>query len=315
MLLFDPTEPFALLDAVSTSFVHRFLHAKVEKNDRFAGFFLDDEDAPKPFVIDEAGSTIAEDAAASPSPGRKLIAVVPLWGTLSPDGRYYGTSTKEFAKQVASFVNNDQIGAIVLKIDSPGGTVTGTMEAADSIRALRGTKTIVASVDSMMASAAAWIGTTAKEVAITPSGEAGSIGVINMYFDQSKLYEDYGIKVDVLRTPALKARFTGVEPLTEGMRATLTQRLDQAYDQFKRAMSENRGIAISAVESKFGGGEMLSAKEALASGLVDRIATFDEVLRGLFAKMERSSKSQSLSRSKQKAAEQSVDMIIESATV
>lgn len=290
MLLFDPTEPFALLDAASTSFIDKLIGRNSPGTDRFAGFFRDEDRKPKPFLIDEAGATISEEAAASPSPGRKLVAVVPLWGTLSPDGRYYGTSTKEFAKQVTAFANNDQIGAIVLKIDSPGGTVTGTMEAGDAIRALRGTKPIVASVDSMMASAATWIGTAAKDVAITPSGEAGSIGVINMYFDTSKAWADYGIKIDVLRTPAMKARFTGFEPLTEGMKATLTQRLDQAYDHFKRAMAENRGVPISSVESKFGGGEMMLAKESVSSGLVDRIATFDEVLSGLFSKMERQSK-------------------------
>lgn len=290
MLLFDPTEPFALLDSAAVSFIDRLLGKTVKGEDRYSSFFKDEDSKPKPFLIDEVGATISEDAAASPSPGRKLIAVVPLWGTLSPDGRYYGTSTKEFAKQVTAYANNEQIGAIVLKIDSPGGTVTGTVEAADAIRALRGTKPIVASVDSMMASAASWIGTTAKEVAITPSGEAGSIGVINIYADYSKAYESFGVKIDVMRTPEKKARFSGVEPLTEEMRATIVGRLDNAYDQFKRAMAENRGVAISSVEGKFGGGEMLNAKESLSAGLVDRIATFDEVLNSTFSKVERQSK-------------------------
>lgn len=294
MFLFDPTEPFALLDTVSASFVSMILGKNPATSDRFAGYFRDDREKPKPFLVDESGKILsAENTAEGTSPGRKLIAVVPLTGTLSPDGRYWGTSTKQFVKQVTGFANDSQIGAIVLRVDSPGGTAVGNMEAGEAIRALRGTKPIVTSVDSLMASAATWIGTAASEVSVTPSGEAGSIGVISMYADFSKAYEEYGIKIDVMRIPALKARFSGVEPLTEEMRATLKSRLDECYSQFKRAMADNRNVRVDTIESKFGGGEMLLAKEALEAGLVDRIESYDQLLNRLFLKMERKSNSSS----------------------
>ena len=304
MLLFDPTEPFALLDAAAASFISRIFGREFSNKEKFAGFFGGEDHSPKSFVIDESGNEVLLSAASgASSPGRKLVAVVPLWGALSPDGRYWGTATKDFAKQVAGFMNNAQIGAVVIKIDSPGGTVTGTMEAADAIRSFRGSaKPIVASVDSMMASAATWIGTAASDVAITPSGEAGSIGVISMYADASKAWEEMGIKIDVMRTPARKARFTGVEPLSDEMRATMTSRLDEAYSQFKQAMAQNREISPANVESKFGGGEMLNAKEALDAGLVNRIATFDQVLERMFVKMEKKAASSKAMEAKAKCA-------------
>jgi len=69
-----------------------------------------------------------------------------------------------------------------------------------------------------------------------------------------------------------------VEPLTEEMRNLVMQRIGESYDSFRAAMAKNRGIRVDQVEKKFGGGEMLSAQEAVEAGLVDGIATLDEVL-------------------------------------
>jgi signal peptide peptidase SppA len=175
---------------------------------------------------------------------------------------------------------NQKVHTIVLDIRSPGGTVMGTPEAADAVRAVRdgGNTRIVSVANGMMASAATWIGTAAEKVYVTPSGEAGSIGVISVYEDWSKAYEAAGIKLDVMRVPDRKARFTGVEPLTDEMRNLVMQRISESYDSFRAAMAKNRGIRVDQVEKRFGGGEMLSAQEAVDAGLVDGIATLDEVL-------------------------------------
>lgn len=130
----------------------------------------------------------------------------------------------------------------------------------------------------MMASAALWIGAASSELIVTPSGDVGSIGVISMYADLSKAYESMGVKIDVMRVPSKKARFSGVEPMTEDMRKTVEDRSEASYTAFKRAMADNRGIRIDSVEGKFGGGEMMSAKDALEAGLVDGIATLDETI-------------------------------------
>jgi ClpP class serine protease len=136
----------------------------------------------------------------------------------------------------------------------------------------------VAIANGMMASAALWIGAAASELIVTPSGEIGSIGVISMYADQSGLLEKMGVKVDVMRTPNKKARFTGIEPMSDEMKAFVQERINVSYEKFKRSMATNRGIRIDQVESKFGGGEMLRAEDAMAAGLVDRIATFDQTV-------------------------------------
>jgi capsid assembly protease len=233
---------------------------------------------PKPLAwfSAETGEQYAADV---PSSHSNLIAVVPVYGMLTPDGRY-GASLDGLARTVTALDNNPNVSKILLNVTSPGGTVTGTPEASEAIRRVRdnGNTPIVALANGMMASGALWVGAAASEIVITPSGEIGSIGVISMYADVSKAYEAMGVKVDVMRIPNKKARFSGVEPMTEEMRRHVETRIAESYERFKRAMATNRGIRIDQVEAKFGGGEMLNAERAVEAGLADRIGTLEQTL-------------------------------------
>jgi signal peptide peptidase SppA len=262
---FDAMQPMALLPEYVSTFISRM---------RGAG---DRESLPQLSFLDEHGSEVA--ATATSTTGN-MLAVVPLWGTLSPDGEYYGTSLDDFSRVITSLDANPNVSKILINVKSPGGTVTGTQEASDAVRRVRdaGNTQIVAIANGMMASAALWIGAAASELIVTPSGEIGSIGVISMYADQSGFLEKMGVKVDVMRTPDKKARFTGIEPMSDEMKAFVQERINVSYEKFKRSMATNRGIRIDQVESKFGGGEMLRAEDALSAGLVDRIATFDQTV-------------------------------------
>jgi signal peptide peptidase SppA len=263
---FDPMEPMALMPEHVSSLLSRLRgqSALLEPPKELA---LLDEDCQ-------------EVAASSSATTGNMLAVVPLWGVLSPSGDYGGTSLDSFARMMATLDANPNVSKILLNVTSPGGTVTGTPEAADAVRAVRdrGNTQIVAIANGMMASAAVWIGAAASEVVVTPSGEVGSIGVISMYADESAFLEKIGVKVDIMRTPDKKARFSGLEPMTDEMRAFVQERIGASYEKFKRAMATNRGIRIDQVEGKFGGGEMMRAEEAVAAGLADRVATVDQTI-------------------------------------
>jgi len=262
---FDPNEPMALLPDAMTQIVGE-IQGKLPKTEA---------KIPPAFSIDAAGGRQSD-------PTQGMIAVVPLWGVLTPSGDDwgYGTSLDDFTRLMGQLDRNENVSTIVLNVRSPGGTVVGTPEASAAVRAVRdgGRTKIVAVANGMMASAALWVGSSASELIVTPSGEVGSIGVISMYADLSKAYESMGVKIDVMRVPAKKARFSGVEPMTAEMRQTVEDRLETSYKKFKRSMADNRGIRIDSVESKFGGGEMMTAQDALEAGLVDGIATLDETI-------------------------------------
>ena len=119
------------------------------------------------------------------------IAVLPLHGPIAQRMNLMtqvsgGTSTEIFGNQLRAAVAEPGIKAIVIDVDSPGGTVHGVPELAAEMLALRGRKPIVAVANSLMASAAYWLGAMADEVVVTPSAVVGSIGVVAPHIDTSK---------------------------------------------------------------------------------------------------------------------------------
>lgn len=213
-----------------------------------------------------------------------LTAVVPLMGVITRHGyatwggRVAGTS--QLARHLTMLDADPAIGSIVLNVNSPGGSVYGTEELASVLAGIRDRgQTHTSSVaDPLMASAATWIGTAVDEVAAIPSADVGSIGVISMYSDYSAYLEKMGVKVDVIRTPDKKARFTGIEAMTDDMRETITTRNEAAYSRFVAAMARNRRVSEDDVKAKFGGGEVMNASEAVTAGMIDRVATLDQVI-------------------------------------
>jgi signal peptide peptidase SppA len=226
----------------------------------------------------EHGEVAADQSGSMPR--GSMVAVVPLVNVVTRHGYWGAAGTLQLGRMLQQLDADPAVGSIVLSVNSPGGSVYGTTELASIVRGIRsrGQTRTVAVVDPLMASAATWIGTAADKVYAIESADVGSIGVLNSYADLSKYYEDMGIKIDVLRTPDKKARFSGVEPMTDAMRETMQARIDEAYQSFLGAMAENRGVTTSHVETRFGGGEVMGAKDAVAAGLIDGIASLDDTV-------------------------------------
>lgn len=211
------------------------------------------------------------------------IAVLPLMGTISHrmnllSASSGGTSVEQFTKDFRALVNDPSVAAIVLQIDSPGGSVDGVPELADEIYQARGTKPISAVADTMAASAAYWIGSAADELAITPSGEVGSIGVIAAHEDLSGMYDLMGVKTSLITAGKYKGENNPFEPLSDEGRAAIQARVDDAYGMFTKAVARNRGVPLASVRDGFGQGRLVSPRDAVTQGMADRIATIDQVI-------------------------------------
>lgn len=189
-----------------------------------------------------------------------------------------GTSTEKLTKDFRSAVNDPSIKAIVLNIDSPGGTVFGVQELADEIYSARANKHVVAVSNSMAASAAYWIGSAADEFVVTPSGQVGSIGVYTMHQDLSKLYEEMGINTTFIQAGKYKTEGNSLQPLSDEARASMQDDVNFYYDAFVGAVAKGRGVTSSVVKNTYGQGRMLNSRDAKAAGMVDRVDTLDGVL-------------------------------------
>jgi capsid assembly protease len=226
----------------------------------------------------------AEQLPAAAAQAQEFVAVLPLFGSIMQHASFEtdfsgGTSTEQWQKQLRKLAGMAHVKSIVVETHSPGGQVIGTQETADLVRAVRDSgKRIVAIANSMMASAATWIATAAKEVYVTPGGEVGSIGVLTIHFDYSKWFETAGIKPTILTTSRKKIEGNEYEPLDDEARASIENDLAVIYERFVKAMAANRGVNTKKVESDFGGGGMLFAADAKKAGLVDGVMTMAELL-------------------------------------
>lgn len=236
------------------------------------------------FSRDEIQARIGFPLADKPQPTiTNGVAVLPIHGVMAPRMNIMaevsgGTSTQEVSKWFQAAVNDPKVSAIVLDIDSPGGTATGNEELAQMIRDARGKKPIKAVATSMMASAAYYVGSAADEVIASPSAEVGSIGTYMIHGESSRADENAGVKYTVVKAGDNKAVGNDVEPLGSHGRAVLQERVNAVNDQFVNAVAANRRMTVEAVNESFGQGKVFLAEKARQIGMVDRVATLSQVV-------------------------------------
>lgn len=238
------------------------------------------------FTAEEIQARIGDGSPAPSASTRGAIAVIPLRGVIAHrmgtmEESSGGMSAERFAKMVNQAAADDAIGSIVLDVDSPGGTVAGLTEAADAVFQARQRKPVLAIANATMASAAYWIASQATNIAAIPSAmdnSIGSIGVFSVHQDMSAALEKQGVKVTLIKSGEHKAEGNPFEPLSDDVKANIQASVDAAKDVFVRTVARGRGIKPSDVVEQYGDGRAFSAKDALKAGLIDRIATFDDVI-------------------------------------
>lgn len=188
----------------------------------------------------------------------------------------------EWGTNVLNELKNDRtISAAILVFDSPGGSYSGTPELGDAIRSFAKSKPIHAAVQGMCASAAYWLASQATSIAASASSELGSIGVFSCHLDMSRMLDAAGIVPTVARQPVFKAEFLEIQPLTDAAKTFMQEEVDAAYSEFVLAVARGRGTTALKVTEKFGQGRTLGPAAALATGMIDRLQSFDSVLAAL----------------------------------
>ena len=175
-------------------------------------------------------------------------------------------------------MDDPNISSILLVVDSPGGQVSGITELAAQIRSVKNRKRVVAHIDPLGASAAYWLAAQASEIAITPSGMAGSIGIISTHTSVAGSLEKAGIETTMLTAGKYKGEGNPFERLTPTARANMQTLIDAAYTSFVRDIAKGRRTTEADVRKGYGEGRVLDAERALAAGLVDVIEPFEATI-------------------------------------
>lgn len=220
------------------------------------------------------------------------IAIVRLYGPILPraeavtDISAPAALVTKFQAAFRAAASDPAVKAIVLDIDSPGGRADLVPETCAMIRAARNpNRPIIAIANTLMCSAAYWIGCGADEISVTPSGEVGSIGAYVLHEDDSKFLDEVGVKMTFIQEGPRKTEGNPFEPLDDTARAALQRSVRDCYDMFVADVAKGRKVSEKIVradpesaEQHFGGGRYYGAKEAVRLGMADRVETFDQLI-------------------------------------
>ena len=212
------------------------------------------------------------------------VSIIPIHGVIEHRADWLlelfgGTSLDGLRASLRAELADPTVRAIILDIDSPGGTVSGTTELAAEIRAARGgEKPIIAVANTLAASAAYWIASQADEIVATPSAQVGSVGVYAVHQEASRMLDEMGITTTVISAGPHKTEGNEFEPLTDEARAAIQERVDASYAQFLADVAAGRRTTTAEVEAQYGGGRVLTATQARAAGMIDRVATLDATI-------------------------------------
>lgn len=178
---------------------------------------------------------------------------------------------------VRDFVERDDIKAIILRINSPGGEVAPSQEVYRELLKARGHKHIVASLGSVAASGGYYMACAADVIVANPGTMTGSIGVLFKVSNLEELFEKIGIDTVVVKSGRFKDIGSPNREMTEAERALVQDVIDDVHDQFIEAIVDGRGIDESAVR-EVADGRFFSGRQAMEMGLVDELGNFEDAV-------------------------------------
>jgi len=204
------------------------------------------------------------------------VAVVYLYGTIGETvSGFYGTgiTPASVAGQLKRAAADPGIKGVVLRVNSPGGSIAASQEIAAMIRDFE--KPVVVSMGDMAASGGYYISAPAKGIVAQPGTLTGSIGVITQVMNMEGLYEMIGIEVETIRSGRHKDMFG--RTMTPEERDLIQGISDEAYEQFITAIAEGRGLDRAEVR-ELATGELFLGSQAVELGLVDRLGGIEEAI-------------------------------------
>ena len=200
------------------------------------------------------------------------LAFIPMRGTLvhRNGDPWYGTrGYDDIRREFDAAIADPDVAGIVFDIHSGGGMVYGNFELAEHIRKNRDEKPSMSVVNAGAMSGAYSLGSSAKKMVSTPSGDSGSIGVLTMHVDMSKALEKFGVAISLIHAGEHKVDGNPFNPLPDNVRADMQARLDGMWQKFISVVAVNRGMSEQAVRDTQA--RVYQADEAVKIGLVDAV--------------------------------------------
>ena len=176
----------------------------------------------------------------------------------------------ELSRTLRKIRQDPNVKAVVLRVNSPGGSASAAEVIQREVRLIKAAKPIVVSMGSYAASGGYWIAAPADRIFAEATTITGSIGVFGVQFDVQRLAGDFGVTFDSVKTGRFADALTIARPKSAEELAVLQRMVDWIYGEFVAKVAEGRGLSAAQVE-EVAQGRVWSGREALARGLVDEV--------------------------------------------
>jgi len=204
------------------------------------------------------------------------IGIVEAKGTIG-DAAPAGVDSDKVVKLLKKYERDDDVKAIVLRVDSPGGAVAPSQEIHDAIKRIKARKKVVVSMGGLAASGGYYISAPADRIFAEPGTLTGSIGVIFMHFNVRGLLEWAKVEETTLKSGKYKDTLSPFRPIHETDREEIQSISDDVYGQFVQAVAQGRGLPEARVR-EIAEGRIYTGKRAKELKLVDELGGLDDAI-------------------------------------
>jgi len=211
---------------------------------------------------------------------QKAIALIDIQGTMTKRGSSLSDAgaTVLIRQAVRQAAADPDVGAILLRIDSPGGTAAGTGDLARAVADANKVKPVYAFIEDLGASAAYWVASQADKVfANTPDALVGSIGTYTALYDTSMAAAQQGVRAVVIRSGKFKGTGVPGTEIDQEQQQMLQQIVDETQAEFSAAIAAGRNLSTERV-AELADGRIHTATVAKTLGLIDAIQSFDATI-------------------------------------
>ena len=210
-------------------------------------------------------------------PGRNNVAIIYADGEIVEGNGYDGIAGDRFVKVIDDVRKNPTVKAVVLRVNSPGGSVSASEKIRQALALLKEEKPLVASYGNYAASGGFWISAGCQKVYSDANTITGSIGVFSMIPEVSKVTRKFGVSIETVGSNKHSDMFSLVRPFDNKELAYMQASVEDIYDSFVNLVADGRGLEPVRVD-EIAQGRVWMGTDALDISLVDEIGTLEDAI-------------------------------------
>ena len=205
------------------------------------------------------------------------VAVVYAEGEIVDGGGPDQVAASQLVPALQELREDDEVAAVVLRINSPGGSASASEFILREVEMLAKQKPLIISMGDVAASGGYWIASRANEIYAEPGTITGSIGVFGMFPNVSQLADTLGVDIETVETGPHANMFSLFQPMSPGSLASIQASVDRVYDAFLDRVSSGRSLDREAVH-EIAQGRVWTGRDAHTLGLVDQLGSLDDAV-------------------------------------